>query len=69
MTDQIVSRKMMFDRGADAFNAGRTRDSHNMNPWAPALADWLAGFDRAAQVWHQATNKQAVVVTLEAAES
>ena len=69
MTDQIVSRSMIFDRGAAAFNAGRTRDSHNMNWHSPALADWVAGFDHAAQVWHKATNKQAIVVMLEAAEA
>lgn len=68
MTDQIVSRKMMFERGADAFNAGRTRDSHGMNPWAAALPDWLAGYHDAEQAWNKATNKQAVVVMVEACE-
>lgn len=64
--DQIVSRGMMFDRGADAFNAGRTRDSHNMNPWSAGVADWLAGFDDAKRVWKLATRHQAVVVTTDA---
>ena len=52
MDEAIVSRSVIRQRGADAFNAGRDRDSHNMNPWAPALVDWLAGFDQAAQAWH-----------------
>lgn len=68
MNDQIVSRATMFDRGAAAFNAGRPRDSHNMNWHSPALPDWLAGYDHAAQTWAKATNKQAIVVMLEAVE-
>ena len=68
MTDQIVSRSMIFDRGAAAFNAGRTRDSHNMNWHSPALTDWLAGYDHAQRRWDEATSKQAVVVMLEVAE-
>ena len=68
MTDQIVSRAMIFNKGAAAFNAGRPRDSHNMNPWAPALPDWLAGYDHAERLWSAATRKQAVVVMVEAAE-
>ncbi|QOY96358.1 hypothetical protein IM543_11360 [Massilia sp. UMI-21] len=68
MAEQIVSRETMRQRGADAFNAGRTRDSHNMNWHSPALPDWLAGYDAAAGIWHRATNKQAVVVMVEAAE-
>lgn len=66
--DQIVSRASMFDRGADAFTAGRPRDSHNMNWHSPALVDWLAGYDHAQRRWEKATNKQAVVVMLEVAE-
>lgn len=68
MCDQIVSRSMIFDRGAADFNAGRPRDSHNMNWHSPALPDWLAGYDHAAKVWAQATNKQAVAIMVEAAE-
>lgn len=66
--DQIVSRSMIFDRGVDAFNAGKPRDSHNMNWHSPALVDWRAGYDHAARLWAKATNKQAIVVMLEAAE-
>ncbi|MGI4717233.1 MAG: hypothetical protein ACRYGO_07410 [Janthinobacterium lividum] len=68
MTDQIVTRASIFARGEAAFNAGRPRDSHNMNWHSPALDDWLAGFDHAAQVWHIATRKQAVVAMVEACE-
>ena len=66
--DQIVSRAMIQAKGAADFNAGRPRDSHNMNWHSPALPDWLAGHDAAAQAWAKATNKQAIVVMLEAAE-
>ena len=62
MNDQIVSRASQFDRGQAAFNRGDSRDSHNMNWHAPALADWLAGFDQAALAWHLATRPQAQVV-------
>ena len=53
MNDQIVSRATMFARGEAAFAAGHSRDSHGMNSWAPAVPDWLAGYDHAAQVWHE----------------
>ena len=66
MTDQIVSRAMIFDRGAAAFTAGRPRDSHNMNWHSPALPDWLAGYDHAERLWSAATRKQAVVVMADA---
>lgn len=48
MTDQIVSRATMYERGAAAALAGRPRDSHGMNPWAPAVPDWQAGYDSVA---------------------
>lgn len=62
MCDQIVSRSMIFDRGAAAFNAGLPRDSHNMNWHAPALPDWLAGYDCAAQESCALFRKQAEAV-------
>ncbi|MEX5744677.1 hypothetical protein [Massilia sp. X63] len=65
--DQIFSREAMQQRGADAFNAGRPRDSHGMNPFAAALPDWLAGYDRAAQEECVFFRRQAEIVTKEAA--
>jgi hypothetical protein len=41
-----VTPAIMRDRGADAFDEGRGVDDHHMNPGAPAIADWQAG-------WHQ----------------
>lgn len=58
MTDQIVTRASMRKRGADAFNAGRSRESHNMNWHSPALAEWLEGYDEAAQAWHRQLRQQ-----------
>ncbi len=52
MDEAIIPRARIRQRGVDAFNAGRDRDSHNMNHGAAALPDWLAGFDEAAQAWH-----------------
>ena len=49
MDEAIIPRETIRQRGRDAFNAGRPRDSHNMNPCAAALPDWLEGFDQAAQ--------------------
>lgn len=65
MTDQIVSRESMRARGRNAFNAGRSRDSHDMNPWAAALADWHQGYDQAAQEWRRVARPQAQVVLAE----
>jgi len=52
MDEAIIPRSTIRARGAEAFNAGRSRDSHNMNWHSPALAEWLEGFDEAAQAWH-----------------
>lgn len=65
MDHSIISRATMRQRGADAFNAGRTRSCHNMNHDAAALADWLEGFDRAAQAWHRQQRPQAQVILAE----
>ncbi len=48
MCEPIFKRETMRQRGIDAHAAGRPRDDHNMNPWAPALPDWLEGWDHAA---------------------
>ncbi len=58
--EQIISREAMRQRGAEAFNAGRTRDSHNMNWHSPALAEWLAGFDEAAHARYAEQQLEAV---------
>lgn len=62
MDEAIIPRATIRQRGADAFNAGRSRESHNMNWHSSALAEWLAGFDQAAQAWHRSTRQQAEVV-------
>jgi hypothetical protein len=50
--EQIVSRDTIRARARAAFDSGASRDSHNMNPDAAALADWLSEYDRCAQAWH-----------------
>jgi hypothetical protein len=60
--EQIVSRDTMRARGRNAFNAGRSRDSHGMNPCAAALADWHQGYDQAAQDWLRVARPQAEVI-------
>ena len=64
--DQIVSRAMIFDRGAAAFAKGLGLNDHNMNPGAPAIADWQAGWKDAKQRWNRAMRRQAEVVVMEA---
>ena len=41
-------RAYFLDAGKTAFLAGRSRDSHNLNPSA-ALVDWIAAYDAAAR--------------------
>lgn len=45
MDDQIVSKVVMFYRGAEAARRGKKRDDHGMNAQAPAVVDWQAGHD------------------------
>ena len=40
----IITPATMRQRGADAFDRGLTLDDHDMNPWAPAVADWKTGW-------------------------
>lgn len=47
MTDSIFSREMMRNRGADAFEAGKGRNEHHMNPGALAIPVWQEGWDLA----------------------
>lgn len=51
MTDQIVSRDYMRAKGRAAFEAGKRRDEHHMNPGTAAIADWQDGWDRAYAAW------------------
>lgn len=44
----IVSRASIRAMARAAFERGQARDSHNMNPGAAALVDWLAEYDRCA---------------------
>lgn len=46
MTDPIITPEQIRDLARAAYAADQKRDSHGMNPWAPALADWLDEFDR-----------------------
>lgn len=44
----IVTIEQIKAKARDAFYAGRGRDSHGMNLWAPALEHWLEEYDRVA---------------------
>lgn len=46
MIAPIITPEQIRDLARAAYTAGRARDSHAMNPGAPALADWLDEFDR-----------------------
>jgi len=45
----IVTRAYIRQMAREAFEAGQSRDSHNMNWHAPALVDWLGEYDRLAK--------------------
>lgn len=51
MSDQIVSREYMRARGRVAFEAGKGRDDHHMNPGSPAIVEFQDGWDRAYAEW------------------
>lgn len=50
MDESIISRaaleRRIREKARAAFNAGAGRDSHDMNPGAPAIADFQAEYDR-----------------------
>jgi len=48
MTEPIFSKDTIQRRARAAFERGDSRDSHHMNWHAPALAVWLAEYDRLA---------------------
>lgn len=62
MTDQIATRKMMFDRGAAAFVKGLGADDHGMNPGSPAITEWQNGWHNARRAYMRATQQQAELV-------
>jgi len=51
MHDSIISRDTIRARARAAFARGAARDSHCMNPGAPALVDWLDEYDRCYAEW------------------
>jgi hypothetical protein len=51
MDDAIVSRDYWCTKGRDAFEAGRGRDDHDMNPGAAAIKEFQDGWDRAYAAW------------------
>ncbi|UOD28759.1 hypothetical protein INH39_25460 [Massilia violaceinigra] len=44
--ERATDRRAMREKGFDAGRRGDAEDSHNMNPGAPALADWLVGYQK-----------------------
>jgi len=57
----IVTPAMNRQRGADAFDRNVPIDGHNMNPGAPAIADWQKGWrDRQAVAFARAAVKPMV---------
>ncbi|WP_338762067.1 hypothetical protein [Massilia sp. METH4] len=57
--EQIVSREVMFNRGAEAARHGLSRDGHNMNWFSPAIPDWQAGHDYVTKARQQHARGQA----------
>ena len=49
MDGPIISRATIRAMARSAFERGQDRDSHNMNPGAAALVDWLAEYDLCAR--------------------
>ena len=63
MDEAIISRDTIRERGAFAFDQGRNVDDHHMNPGAPAIADWQAGWlERQAEVYAREVVKFAMGV-------
>jgi len=46
MDGSIISRDIIRAKARRAFEQGRGRASHDMNPGSPALVDWLDEYDR-----------------------
>jgi hypothetical protein len=52
MDEAIIPRETIRQRGAWAFDQGRSIDDHGMNPGAPAIEDWQDGYrERQAAVY------------------
>jgi hypothetical protein len=45
MDEPIISKDAIRARGRAARAAGKSRNDHNMNPGAAAIAEWQAGWD------------------------
>ena len=45
---EIISRERIRERARKAFQAGQSRDSHNMNWHSDARTTWLIEFDHLA---------------------
>jgi hypothetical protein len=60
MNDQIISREQIRALARAAFEAGRSRESHNMNWHAAALPTWLAEYDRLVRLAELAANQRGV---------
>lgn len=54
---QIVSRDYMRTKGANAFDAGKGRDDHNMNPGSAAIVEWQAGWDKRSLLTRQVARR------------
>lgn len=57
--DQIVSIDHIKAKARANFAAGRKRNEHGMNPWAPALKTWLAEWDRCKEFAESVADKGA----------
>jgi hypothetical protein len=53
MSDEIIPREWIREKGRAAFVAGKGRDEHHMNPGSPAIEEFQAGWDRAYADWAQ----------------
>jgi hypothetical protein len=60
MNDQIITRDDIRAMAREAFQAGRSRDSHNMNWHAAALPTWLGEYDRLVKVAEVESKRQRV---------
>lgn len=46
MIAPFITPEQIREMARAAYAADHPRDSHGMNPWVPALKDWLDEFDR-----------------------
>lgn len=60
MTAAILTRDDVRARARAAFEAGKSRDSHEMNWHAAALVDWLEEYNRLAFEARQVAKRREV---------